>query len=129
MYAFSGDYTPPAPVLDVRIGKPRQPPLTGSLEALVDTGADGSFIPVSLIEQYDFPPFDLKTVRSQWGQAFPITTYSVSMTFNSHYFSFVEVIADETGNEIILGRIVLNRLSLAIDGIGSMTTIKEALAY
>jgi hypothetical protein len=50
-YAYSADYTPPMPVVDVTLVTPHSGEAAGPELALVDSGADGTLVPVDLLEQ------------------------------------------------------------------------------
>lgn len=66
-YRYADAWYPPMPVLEIQLGYPEQ---TLSLElhtAIVDTGADGTLVPVKLIERLNAPITDQVRVRGQWG--------------------------------------------------------------
>jgi len=52
---YSNAYLPPAPVVPVKITAPGESPEEISHTALVDTGADGTFIPTTLLEELELP--------------------------------------------------------------------------
>ncbi len=61
--SYSQDYIPPAPVLPVRIAVPDEP--SGEeYSALVDTGADGTFVPTVILEGLELPISYMANVRS-----------------------------------------------------------------
>jgi hypothetical protein len=43
-------YTPPAPILQIRLAAPGEPSQVGPLVAIVDTGSDGTLIPTEYLE-------------------------------------------------------------------------------
>ena len=55
-------------------------------------------------------------MRSQWGERHAVSLYAVAMDINQHHFDAMWVVGDKVGEEIVLGRNVLNRLRLLMDG-------------
>lgn len=49
--AYDTNYFPPALVLNIALAYPDESPIVGPLPALVDTGADGTFIPMIYLEE------------------------------------------------------------------------------
>ncbi len=114
---FSRHYFPPAPVLQVSLAAPEESPQLGPREALVDTGADGTFIPTSFLEELDVPVAYATNVRSHLGDSIRrVSVHRVDVLFDSIRLPGVEVVSDDWGNEIIIGRNLLNRLRLLLDG-------------
>lgn len=115
---FSRDYFPPAPVLSVQLCIPDQTPRHGSREALIDTGSDGTMAPLALLEQIGAPVSHMVTVRTHLGDSvFQAAVHQVDIVIDEHIrLPGLDVVSDDWGDEIILGRNVLNRLRLLIDG-------------
>jgi predicted aspartyl protease len=84
--------------------------------AIVDTGSDGSLVPQSLLDQLGAPIVDSKRIRSHWGDWRQVLMFSVDIGIDDLRLPSIEVVGDEQGSEIILGRNVLNRLRLLLDG-------------
>lgn len=122
-YRYDRSYHPPVPAIEIRIGSPEQPTTVGPLSAIVDTGADGTLVPVRYIRELpSLPAVDRKTLRSQWGESRVVRTYLVDMDMADVRLPAVEIVADTQSDEVILGRNVLNRLKIFLDGPG--TTIE-----
>ena len=109
-------YYPPMPALQVRLGYPEKALTLGPLEAIVDTGADGTLVPQSLIDELEAPFVDDVRVRSHWGEWRNMQLFTVDVGIESLRLPAVEVAGDDWGQEIVLGRNVLNRLRLLLDG-------------
>jgi hypothetical protein len=62
------------------------------------------------------PAVDRKTLRSQWGESRVVRTYLVDLDVAGVRLPAVEVVADALSDEMILGRNVLNRLKIFLDG-------------
>ncbi len=50
-FPYDGHYQPPMPVVDVELGAPGRAPLPHPLSALVDSGSDGTLIPIDVLEK------------------------------------------------------------------------------
>jgi predicted aspartyl protease len=122
---YLSDYTPPIPVLQIWLGYPEESLSLGPLEAIIDTGADGTILPRSLIDELDAPFVDDAWLSSQWGETFAVKTFTVDIGFGNLRLPSVRVVADDRSNEIILGRNVLNRLRLMLDGPKQETELIE----
>jgi len=109
-------YYPPMPALQVRLGYPEEALTLGPLAAIVDTGADGTLVPQSLIDELGAPFVDDVRVRSHWGEWRNMQLFTVDVGIESLRLPAVEVAGDDRGQEIVLGRNVLNRLRLLLDG-------------
>jgi predicted aspartyl protease len=124
-HPYSNAYSPAAPVMEIRFGAPGAEITLGPIEALVDTGADATLIPMSYLNQVNARKVDQASMRSHWGEHRSVSIYSVALEVDSHHFSAMWVVGDELGNEVVLGRNVLNRLRLLLDGPAAMTEVLE----
>jgi len=123
--AYNTDYFPPAPVLSVALAFPGEAPRLDPLTALVDTGADVSFVPTAYLEELDVPVSHTTRVRLLFGPARPANVYRVDVIIGSNRLPAMEVVGDDEGAEIILGRTILNRLILLLNGPHAMTDVLE----
>lgn len=107
------------------MGYPEEPLALGPYTAIIDTAADGTIVPIKLVENLQAPIVDDVRLRSQWGEWRRDRMFTVDVGIGALRFPAVEVIGDERGDEIILGRNVLNRLRLLLDGPSSTTQVLE----
>jgi hypothetical protein len=84
---------------------------------IVDTGADVTIAPIALLEQIEAAIESYNTVRGHWGESRPVNLYNVDVVIEGVTLPGILVIGDEVGHEVILGRDVLNRLQLLLDGL------------
>jgi len=124
---YSNDYSPPAPVLQVSLAVLEETPKLGSFAALVDTGADGSFVPTTLLEELEIPVAYMTNVRSHVGdRTHRVSVHKVDLIlFNTIRLPGIEVVSDDWNEQIILGRNVLNRLELHLDGPHQLANVQE----
>ena len=125
--AYSQGYFPPAPVLPVSVAVADRSARQGSWLALVDTGADGTFVPTEILEKLEAPVVYMTNVRSHLGERLhrvPVHRVDIVL-FDSLRLPDIEVVGDDWGDCIIVGRNVLNRLRLNLDGPGQRTSVQE----
>jgi hypothetical protein len=109
-------YSPPIPVLSIRIAAPGEAPDSVSLTAIVDTGADGTLMPVALLEQAEAIGVGDAVLHGMLGEVRAVHLFEVDLHVASHVLPGVLVAADDHGHEVVLGRNVLNKLILLLDG-------------
>jgi predicted aspartyl protease len=124
-HEYSSDYTPPMPICELYLGAPDDTPKHGPFVAILDTGSDATIVPVRYLDQIGAAPFRRRRVRSVWGDSRMIEIYVVSFALNGLSFKLLDVVGDDQGDEIIVGRFVLNRLKVILDGPAAMTEIVE----
>jgi predicted aspartyl protease len=125
IFPYAETWYPPMPVLEIRLGYPEAGLTLGPYIAIVDTAADGTIVPSQLIERLEAPFVDEVQLRSQWGEWRRAQVFTVDIGIDSLNLPAIEVVGDEQGSEIILGRNVLNRLHLMLDGPGATTEVLE----
>jgi predicted aspartyl protease len=114
-YPYDTMYDPPIPVCEITLTTPATDRRVG-LRAIIDTGADGTIIPVRYLRDIEARRAFETNLRSQWGEQRTVFLYLVDLTISKLTLSAVYVVGDEMGEEIVLGRNVLNRLRLLLDG-------------
>lgn len=115
-HLYLDTYYPPMPALTIKLGYPEESFTLGPLTAIVDTGADGTLIPQSLLNQIGTPLIDMVRVGSQWGEWRRLDLFTIDIGIGDLRLPAGEVVGDDQGNGIILGRNVLNRLRLLLNG-------------
>jgi len=113
--AFDRDFTPPAPVADVMMAHPVSGVSSGALRGKLDTGADLTVIPESLV-----PQLALSARAHVWARGYDGTfsqrpVYYVRFRLEGHELPAVRCIAADRRN-VLVGRNVLNRFVITLDG-------------
>jgi hypothetical protein len=113
---YSKNYVPAAPVLEVTLVSAAENRRVGPLTGIVDSGADGTLVPLRFLSEIQAPPTSELFLRSQWGERRPVWLYLVDVQIGSLVFPGVEVVGDDVSGEIVVGRDVLSRLRIILDG-------------
>ena len=66
-YGYSRDWHPPAPVVEVTFLTTAENRQVGPLIAMLDSGADGTLVPLNYLEEIRAPVTSEVFIRSQWG--------------------------------------------------------------
>lgn len=110
---FDDDFEPPASVLPVRISGIGERAPTALLQMLVDTGADCTLIPVAFARSLRLPVVDRILVQGVGGHAERVPVHAARLRIGT-LRALTRVVA--LGEEALLGRDILNKLVLTIDG-------------
>lgn len=111
-YLYEKRYTPPAPVLPMRIGRPGTRPEV-FLSALVDTGADISVLPQGLPGRLGLPAVDRVTISGVDSLPHPLPVYAAEVAVNG-YRTLIRAVS--LGTTPLIGRDLLNTLTLRLLG-------------
>lgn len=113
---FSPDYFPPMPVLDVWLTAPEDSAWHGPFAAVVDTGADFTIVPARILRTFKPPVVRPAVLSSQWQDQRPVQVYEVDLRIGDLTLPAVDVAGDPFSHEVLLGRNVLNRLDVRLEG-------------
>lgn len=121
-FAYESNYPSAAfPVAVATIGGRNAKSTT--VTGLIDSGADATILPVSLLRQINARRGEVAWARSVTGQRYQVNLYQVTISIGEYTMRGVEVIANEHTEEVIWGRDVLNQLYVVLDGPGENTQI------
>jgi hypothetical protein len=110
-------------VLDIGVSRPGASAPSAALEAVVDTGADGTLIPLDILEGVGATFVDRAYLRGITGQRRPVDLYLVTLHLGPLRIAGVRAVALAPGDTAILGRDVLNQLDIALRGIAGVTEV------
>ncbi len=96
----------------------------GPFSALLDTGADATLIPTKMIAPMGLAEGRRIAIRSHFGERRLARLYVTTMTVEHVRLPGIYVVGD-AGSEIILGRDVLNKLPLFLDGPSQQTDLLD----
>jgi predicted aspartyl protease len=109
--------------VEVKLSTPGRTEPAITAMALVDSGSDGTMIPIEALSKLGARYAGQARVRSVLGDSQLINLYLVSLRIAAHQLNAVQVIANSETEEFILGRDVLNQLIVTLNGLASTTEI------
>lgn len=122
-YSYSTDYVPSMPVVDVTLVAPHSGEAIGPKIALVDSGADGTLVPVDLLEQIGAVSIATGRLTWLWKESRPVHIYIVRMEIGPYILPKVHVAGVPSETDFVLGRNVLNQMVLTLNGLAEATEI------
>lgn len=122
-HPYSLDYQPAMPAVEVTLRKSGTAVSNTVHLALIDSGADGTLVPIDLLEQVGARQVGTARIRGILGQSQQVDVFLASLQIGPHVLGAVRVIAGAEGDEIILGRNVLNHLVVTLNGLASTVEI------
>ncbi len=115
-FRYSRSYYPPVPVVEVTFISAADNLHIGPVSAIVDSGADGTLVPQSYLDQINAPSTTDMLIRSQWGESHQVVMYLVDVRIGNLTLPGIEVVGDTRSEETVLGQDVLNRLQVLLNG-------------
>ena len=126
MYSHEYDraYHPPMPVAEVQISSYEQPERVVTVQAIVDSGSDGTFLPERVLRE-----LGAESVREVWVSGiqdirYQARVYMVKLAIGSYEFFGTRVVGDVQGRAI-LGRNVLNQAIVNLNGLANVVEISQ----
>lgn len=107
---------PPAPFVVVRLAQTAGPLTSDSVLAQLDTGADRTVIPGDFLEQLELARSGTTFVVGYAGHELEAPIYDLRLTVAGFEPVAVEVLARSDEPWVLLGRDVLNRYRIVLDG-------------
>lgn len=115
-YEYDANYRPPFPALEIAITEPISEETVGPFHALLDTGSDITVIPAQFLSNLDLKEFRQVIIQGYGAEPIRAPTYLLNINVGGQDVEFAEVILNESGDELLLGRNVLNDLTITLNG-------------
>jgi predicted aspartyl protease len=115
-FPYDSHYQPPFPAVQVALHNREEGLRTSSMNALLDSGADASLVPIVFLREVIAPVLTDTRIRSHWGEWRAAQLFVVDVEIENIKLPGIFVVGDEQGDEIVLGRDVLNKLRIFLDG-------------
>ena len=122
-FDYSNRYSPSMPMVDMTIKAVKEQDGI-ELRTLVDSGADSTMIPLRHLIEVGADKTGNNSIRGVAGGRLYIELYFVYLQIGRQTFP-VEVVGHPESDETILGRDILNRMTVTLDGLGSTVIIRE----
>lgn len=124
-YPYSEAYDPAMPVIEIGVSLPKRSAAEITTPALLDSGSDGTLIPIDLLESIGAKPVGPARVHGLWGGSRSANMYLVKLYIGPHQLFAVRVAGVNADDECILGRNLLNHLIVTLNGHASVVEIME----
>jgi predicted aspartyl protease len=124
-YSYHRNYQPPFSIVQIVLHNPEEGLSIAVNNALVDTGADTTLVPIGYLQQIQAPVLKRTRIRSHWGEWRSVALFLIDIELENRRLPSVIVVADEQGDEIILGRNVLNKLRIFLNGPDNFVEIQS----
>jgi hypothetical protein len=115
-FPYDTSYDPPAPACQIYLTATRRPRSVGPLPAIIDSGADGTLVPLHYLEQIGATRTFEMGLRSQWGERRIVYLFLVNLRVDRFDLPGVFVVGDDQSDEIVIGRNILNQVRIILDG-------------
>jgi hypothetical protein len=123
-FDYDRSYFPAFPVADITIRSTKTNQEI-SVTGLIDSGADATQIPLSLLQTIEARKLDDRWIRDLSNVRFLAPVYSVQILLGPIVLYGMEVIGRNHTTEVIIGRDVLNQLIITLNGLAYSTDIKD----
>jgi len=124
-YPYNRTDYPPAPVIEVILVSAAERIQTKPLMAFADTGADGTLVPMQYLDEIHAPVTAEMSVRGPGSDSRRVALYLVDIQIGDLFLPDVEVVGELSGDEVVLGRNVLNHLRVTLDGPKGIVSVFE----
>jgi predicted aspartyl protease len=114
-YEYDNDYNPAMPVVDIEIGRAMST-ASLTLQALVDSGADATIIPINSLQEISARRSRKMWMRGTAGGRILVDLYQISLQLGPFTQTLLEVVGSTQNSEVIIGRDVLNHLTVILNG-------------
>lgn len=115
-YAYNHQLQPDAPFVLVSMKNPLDGTEARDLPAQLDTAADRTVIPLAFVEALGLIPLGTVHVGGFGGHVSEVPLHAVLLGVHSFEPSLIRVVAHTEESWILLGRDVLNRYRVVLDG-------------
>jgi hypothetical protein len=124
-YSYNSDFDPPMPIVDVLLIEPHSGETSGPHRALIDSGSDGTLVPVNLLAQIGARSVGSGRLTWLWQESRRVKTYIMELQVGPHRLPAIRVAGVPAGTDLVLGRNVLNRLLVTLNGPAETTELSD----
>jgi hypothetical protein len=122
-FPYNEEYDPAMPVILVAVDS-YSGRLLSTLTAIVDSGADGTMLPIDVLEAVGAFYEDTVQMRGVLGESERVDRYTVSLQLGGMTLHGIQAVAVPAGAESVIGRDVLNHLLITLNGPAFTTQVE-----
>ena len=124
-YDYDTSQNPSMPVIEVRLTNPETGKQSDTLLAIIDSGADSSIMPERYLTQIGVSPQRKVRMTGVMGISSYVNAYLVGMDLGPFRLNAVKVLSPKKEKEALIGRDILNRFIVTLNGLASATEISD----
>ncbi|MEI2611793.1 MAG: retroviral-like aspartic protease family protein [Candidatus Promineifilaceae bacterium] len=124
-FNYSRQFDPTMPIVEVSVRAVGTSHPASVVTALVDSGADATIFPLSVLQQVGARYVRGRVMRGVTGIPENVDTYLVSIQIGPYTVHGIRAVAYGTNMTPIIGRDVLNNLVVTLDGLAQETVVSE----
>lgn len=124
-FDYNPEYDPPMPIIEMGVSLPKRSHAELAVSALLDSGSDGTLLPIDLLESIGAKPIGPARVHGLWGGSRSANMCLVKLYIGPHQLFAVRVAGVRAEDECIVGRNVLNYLVVTLNGHAGVVEIAE----
>ncbi len=122
---YNTTYQPSLPVVEITVGHSTQEQQQIVLKAMVDSGADGTMVPLRSLKHIGATQAGWTQLRAISGFSYRAPVYIVRLSFGATPIDLFRVAGDKQNEMMILGRDVLNLFVVTLDALGLVVKIEQ----
>ncbi|MFZ5821678.1 MAG: hypothetical protein ACOYYJ_17410 [Chloroflexota bacterium] len=122
---YDTSYIPPAPILNLQLAGPGDASEDKTVAGILDTGSDGTLVPIRYLEAVEAIGVGEAVLHGVLGETRNVQMFEVDIHIEGVILPNVIVVGDDFGDEVVIGRNVLNGLILLLDGKRQITDLLE----
>jgi len=122
---YDNQFDPAMPVMVIALRSLHEESNIVELPALVDSGSDGTMVPLRVLEQLNARRAGQAIIRGITGGRRVINLYEVTIQVGNLALGKFQVVGDDVNDEIVLGRDVLNQLVVTLNGLAQVVEVAE----
>jgi len=124
-FPYNPAYVPSAPEIECELSRTGRARGTVRLTALVDSGADGTFLPISVLDRIQARYVGQARLQRGQSESEIVDVYMVNLAIGDKTLPAVQVVATPDDAEPLIGRNVLNQLVITLNGPASVTELSD----
>ncbi|GJM40503.1 MAG: hypothetical protein DHS20C20_07850 [Ardenticatenaceae bacterium] len=124
-FEYDRRFLPPAPVVTLTVDGYSNDVQPTTIQAMVDSGADGTMLPTAVLTQIEASYVDSVRMSGVTGAVERRDRYRVRLQIGDIVIKGIDAIAVESENEGLIGRDVLNQLIVTLNGLAAELTIAD----
>jgi len=124
-YDYDTSRNPSMPVIEVRLMNPETGQQSDTLLAIIDSGADSSIMPERYLNQIGAFPRRKVRMTGVMGISSYVNSYLVGIDLGPFRLNAVKVLSPKKEKGALLGRDILNRFVVTLNGLASETEISD----